>query len=406
MKNLYFIDLFGGCGGLSLGLEQSGFTNILFNEINQSAANTYLKNTTERHPAFEHIKDARELLQNNEINKLKKKWKKHNINDIDLLVGGPPCWGYSRIGIRRTFNPEKVDIGTNHLYKIMSKIIEHIRPKIFLFENVTGLLTARWKKNGNKGEIWEDIKKTFNEIDGYSIQPEVVYCYNYGVPQNRPRIFIVGIRDDIEWKDSINKPCFGRLPDIINEPIPSIIDLLGDLVDPNYQENFETSSYPSNAKTDIQKELRTKNGELSMKGSPIFNHEYSKHSQKIIHKFKYMIENDGHLPDEMRTKKFAQKVLPKKWKNGKPNITVTSLPDDYIHYSQPRTLSVREWARLQTFPDNFIFYGPRTTGGRRRAGEPGDMFEKREIPQYTQIGNAVPVLMAKKFGQHFKNILS
>ena len=98
--------------------------------------------------------------------------------------------------------------------------------------------------------------------------------------------------------------------------------------------------------------------------------------------------------------------MPDSWKNGKPNITVTSLPDDYVHYCQPRSLTVREWARLQTFPDSFVFYGPRTTGGRRRAGEPQDMFEKREIPQYTQIGNAVPVKMAFKFGQHFKRILN
>ena len=107
----------------------------------------------------------------------------------------------------------------------------------------------------------------------------------------------------------------------------------------------------------------------------------------------------------MKTKKFNQRVLPRKWLNGTPNITVTSLPDDYVHYEQPRSITVREWARLQTFPDYFEFCGPRTTGGRRRAGEPSNNFEGREIPQYTQIGNAVPVLMARKFGEHFMSIL-
>ena len=139
---------------------------------------------------------------------------------------------------------------------------------------------------------------------------------------------------------------------------------------------------------------------------PVYNHEYSKHSPRIIEKFKYMQDNDGRIPEQMKTKKFAQKVLRKNWPNGKPNITITSLPDDYIHFSQPRSLSVRECARLQTFPDNFVFYGPRTTGGRRRAGEPENNFETRDIPQYTQIGNAIPVLMAKKFGKHFKDIIN
>ena len=103
-----------------------------------------------------------------------------------------------------------------------------------------------------------------------------------------------------------------------------------------------------------------------------------------------------------QTKKFNQKPVPPKWEN-KPTITVTSLPDDYVHYSNPRTFSVREWARIQTFPDCHQFSGPRTTGGSRRAGSPEDW--SREVPKYTQIGNAVPPLLGKAIGERVKQIL-
>jgi DNA (cytosine-5)-methyltransferase 1 len=402
-NKFYFIDLFAGCGGLSLGLEQAGFEPLLFNEINPSALKTYENHVQGKfNPEFVHdIKD----LTDDRIDGLKSKWKSDGI-DVDLVAGGPPCWGYSNIGIRRTFKTDKVDIGTNHLYKQMAKVIDRIQPKMFLFENVRGLLNARWTPNGEKSEIWNDVKNTFQGINGYTAEPELVYCYDYGVPQNRPRVIIVGIRDDINSINELNKPCNGRLPDKENKAIPSIKDWLDDLVDPEYLETLHTGTYPTDPQSEIQKEFRELNGEILKKGDPVYNHSYSRHKPEIIKKFQYMIDNDGKIPERMKTKKFAQRVLPSNWKNGKPNITVTSLPDDYVHYSQPRSLTVREWARLQTFPDSFIFHGPRTTGGRRRAGEPGDMFEKREIPQYTQIGNAVPVKMAYKFGKHFKEILN
>jgi len=402
-NNLHFIDLFGGCGGLSLGLEQAGFVPLLFNEINPSAMLTYKENIKKRHDPIL-IPDVK-TLTSDKIDELKSKWEIDGIKDIDIIAGGPPCWGYSNIGIRRTFKTDKVDIGTNHLYKYMAEVIDKIKPKIFLFENVRGLLNARWTPDGQKSEIWNDVKSTFKKIYGYNINSELIYCYDYGIPQNRPRIIMVGIRKDINTINDLDKPCGGMLPERDNREISNIKDWLDDLVDPNYQEGLKTSRYPSDALSEIQKEFRTSDGKVLKKDDLVFNHTYSNHKPKIIEKFKYMIENNGKIPSGMKTKKFAQRVLPNHWKNGKPNITVTSLPDDYVHYSQPRSLTVREWARLQTFPDSFVFYGPRTTGGRRRAGEPQDMFERREIPQYTQIGNAVPVKMAFKFGLHFKEII-
>ena len=106
----------------------------------------------------------------------------------------------------------------------------------------------------------------------------------------------------------------------------------------------------------------------------------------------------------MQTKKFNQKPLPARWEN-RPTMTVTSLPDDYVHYNKPRTFSVREWARLQTFPDHYLFSGPRTTGGERRAGNPNEGNWTRDVPKYTQIGNAVSPLLAKAIGERVINIL-
>ena len=118
-----------------------------------------------------------------------------------------------------------------------------------------------------------------------------------------------------------------------------------------------------------------------------------------------MIENDGVIPEHLKTKKFAQRLLPKKWGNKGPTITATSLPDDFVHFSQARSLTVREWARLQTFPDWYKFAGKRTTGGIRRAGNPRESIFDREVPKYTQIGNAVPVKLAYEIGMRFSEIL-
>ena len=112
------------------------------------------------------------------------------------------------------------------------------------------------------------------------------------------------------------------------------------------------------------------------------------------------------VPEAYKTKKFNHRVLPAVWGDKGPSITACSLPEDYVHYCQPRILSVREWARLQMFPDWYQFAGNRTTGGQRRAGNPREGIFEREVPKYTQIGNAVPVKLAFKIGKHFKSIIS
>jgi len=407
------VDLFAGCGGLSLGLEEAGFDPVLFCEINKDAASTYLANR--KKVGYFQYSDISGLT-NEKIERHLSFWEENGIDDVDLVCGGPPCQGYSGIGHRRTFKLDKQDIPSNHLFKEMVRVIQAIRPRMFLFENVRGLMVSRWKKDGKKGEIFEEVLKTLCSIEGYGVRWQLVYAKDYGVPQNRPRLLIVGVRDDVMLlppakKDEAGNVLMsavvdGLLPKGGGCP-PDLIDAFGDLVDPDYLSKRVTDRYPSGAKTPFQKEIRAEpGGKIARKGDLLQEQEYSQHADRIREKFQHMIDHGGEIPEHMKTKKFAQRVLPARWRDGGPNITATSLPEDYVHYCQPRSLTVREWARLQTFPDHYLFKGPRTTGGRRRAGDPGKGIWDRDVPKYTQIGNAVPVRLAHQVGATFAEILN
>ena len=390
----------------------AGFETLLFSEINKDAAATYKAN---RSSDLVEIGDIYSFTDK-EIGILRSKWKNLGINDIDLVAGGPPCQGYSGIGHRRTFQIEKQDIPSNQLFHQMIRVINGFRPKMFLFENVGGLLTSKWTREGKSGEIFRDVLSEFINISGYTVRWQFVHSKDYGVPQNRPRVLVVGTRNDQRFlqgkpqksEDTILAPSAiadGLLPKADHD-YPSIEELLGDLCDPSYLGKFSTDSYLTNPNNRFQRQLRTKKtGDILKKGDQLTDQEYSSHAPRIVEKFAYMIANNGEIPEKMRTKKFAQRVLPRQWGAGGPSITATSLPDDYVHYSQPRILTVREWARLQMFPDWYLFKGARTTGGRRRAGDPSIGQWERDVPKYTQIGNAVPVELARKIGLHIAGLL-
>ena len=280
-----------------------------------------------------------------------------------------------------------------------------------------------------KGEIWRDVWTRFHIIEGYTVHWQLVSAKDYGVPQNRPRVLLVGIRDDVMMSAlDICKPeeedqaydvgaavkC-GFLPEP-TKSYPHPKELLGVLVDNDvakilstgdFPKDFSTRHYPHAASTETQKQLRTPPGsrQAAEEGTEVTEQQYSKHKPEVVRKFTAMLENGGIIPEEFKTKKFAQRLLKSEWPPEGPNITATSLPDDYVHFSQPRTLTVREWARLQMFPDWYQFAGKRTTGGTRRAGNPLNGNFDREVPKYTQIGNAVPVPLAKSVGDHLRRIL-
>ena len=429
-EKLKFVDLFAGCGGVSLGLEMAGWQPVFVNELNQDALNTYLINRTEEYPYLNdprfHINDIRELTNNPErLSQLKEDlWRVHGVNThmpygqffdqaLDLLVGGPPCQGFSGIGHRRSYGVDREELPSNHLYKDMIYMIEALRPKIFMFENVENILRGRWTKEGAIGEIWNDVYKSFCDIDGYEVRYELIYSKDYGVPQNRPRVLLVGVRKElnIPIQDG-SAVAGGLLPYPTHAKVTQFDDrhlynILDDLVDPNYTNGGATTKYPTDPQSEAQFWYRTdRNGNVACKGDPVTEQEYSKHKPHVVAKYSHMIKHNGEIPEELKTKKFSQRLLPYRWGEKGPNITVASLAEDYVHFEQPRSLTVREWARLQTFPDWYQFTGKRVTGGIRRAGNPQKGIYDREVPKYTQIGNAIPVRLAMVLGEHFKNLLA
>jgi DNA (cytosine-5)-methyltransferase 1 len=408
VRRFLSVDLFAGCGGLSLGLKDAGFTTVLFSELNSHAAATFKENLGSADQAV--AGDVDELTEHR-LRELREEWSTR-ADGIDLVAGGPPCQGYSGIGHRRSHVIERTEVPSNHLYHRMIEVIRTVRPKIFLFENVRGLLTGRWRASGDKGEIWRDVRTHFRAIRGYEVGWKLVHASDYGVPQNRPRIILVGVRRDLgielekdRPEDATNNPR-GLIPSG-NMKAPHLSEVLEDLLDPDFAKVRETTRYLNPAVSEFQKQMRVdKDGHRLRVGMELREMEYSRHSTEVRAKFAYMIKHHGEIPRGAETKKFAQRVLPAQWDSRGPTITATSLPDDFVHYSQARILTVREWARLQMFPDWYVFKGPRTTGGHRRAGSPSEGIWDREVPKYTQIGNAVPVGLARALGEHFVGLLS
>ena len=282
MKKLTVVDLFAGCGGLSLGLEQAGFQSVYVNELNNDAMESYLINRDLENPYLRerfHSNDVKSMILDKKyISNLSKDLKNtYNLDvksgELDLIVGGPPCQGYSGIGHRRSYSVNKEQIPSNFLYQDMAYLISKLQPKIFLFENVRGLLSGRWKKGGEKGEIWSDVLETFNSLKDYQSSWKLVKAKDYGVPQNRPRVLLVGVRNDIKLKNIKSKTANGFLPDPSGTP-PDPVDIFSDLIDPNYKKKYFNEKYLKDPRSDYQKSLRTINRVLLKKGNELTEQEY------------------------------------------------------------------------------------------------------------------------------------
>jgi DNA (cytosine-5)-methyltransferase 1 len=424
------VDLFAGCGGLSLGMELAGFTSVLAAELNESARKTYVRN---RVGLGVTVTDDVRSLAKRTAEELRSMTGLPSGSRPTLVSGGPPCQGFSAIGHRRTHSDvERHEIVSNHLYRDMVKVIHKLEPEVFLFENVRGILSARWSRDGDE-RVWDHIRKYFLRVlhERYVIAFQLVHCYDYGVVQNRPRVLMLGLRRD-HWKrgdhpwsaDQVNEATregrgvaveVGLLPPPVPRDgfLPDLGELLGDLVDERWEEVDQTcgrpvcTTYPAKAKGRWQEALRAKvslTEPTIAKGAPVAEQEYSQHTHAVRRRFE-LIRTGREIPGRLRTKKFAQRALLERWGKALPNITVASLPDDYVHYAHPRSLTVREWARMQGFPDWYLFEGPRTTGGHRRAGDVRSGDSVREAPKYTQIGNAVPVPLAAAIGWHIRLLL-
>lgn len=327
MKKYTYMDLFAGAGGMSLGFDNAGFKNLLAVEFNKDFAETYKKNFPRHNLIVDDIKNVTEQ-QIYDIIKNEK---------VDVIVGGPPCQGFSIAGnIGRNF----IDDDRNRLFKEFVRFVKIIKPRVFVLENVAAM------ERHNKGKTIKEIVSSFKEI-GYDIKYKVLNAVNFGVPQERRRIFIVGTlgENNFEYPQEINK-------------IVTVKDAIDDL--PKL-ENGETSEIP--------------------------NHTAMKHSAQMLEKMSYVSDggNRNDIPENLRPKSGdSRKYI--RYDSKKPSFCVTGDMRKIFHYSQNRALTCRELARLQTFPDSFVFLG--NTG---------------KVQQ--QIGNAVPVLLASKIALQVKEVL-
>lgn len=366
MKTLTFIDLFCGAGGFSEGFKQAGYTPLLGLDKCAQAKETYEKNIGA--PCI--TGDMRDYPAENILNDIG-----YQVGEIDIVIGGPPCQGFSTAGKLDKYDER------NSLYKHFVELIGFIKPKVFVMENVPAI------KSHNNGATLANIYESFREV-GYSITAQKLNAVYFGVPQTRERMFFVGSKSGevsfppknthYSWDDEEQVKNSKRASRFISAS-EAISDLLlnGDF-------GSEQSKYKIPAQSKYQQERRKQKQKL-------FNHVASHHTDKVIERFSKFKEGDKiqDLPHNYKTNKMVAKRL----RRDRPSPTIMTLPDDLIHYAENRILTVREMARIQSFDDTFRFYGKRTTGGDRR---------KRECPQYTLVGNAVPPLLAKAIAMELK----
>lgn len=408
MDKCTYIDLFAGCGGLSLGFFNSKLWKAKFAiEKSPDAFETLRYNLINQHNHF----DWPEWLpkSNHDINNIIEKYA-DNLRSlrgsIDLVAGGPPCQGFSTAG-RRQENDTR-----NKLIESYVKFIRLVQPKLIFFENVKGF-TQKFDKNKVKGRVYSEyvknsLRRIMNkeEFPGYEVYGKLVDFSEFGVPQKRTRFILVGIRKDVETtykpKDFFellisNKKQFAESKgiDVSNNLEDAISDLLR-LQEINCPDSkgFKSGLY-NEASSNYQKLLRE-----SYSDNIPDSHRYAKHSDKTIEKFEYLLkhaEKGKSLSNEIKEKYNLKKRTIIPLDGLKPTPTITTLPDDYIHYCEPRIFTVREYARIQSFNDWYKFRGKYTTGGERRT---------HEVPRYSQIGNAIPPLFGEQAGLILKKILN
>lgn len=400
-KNNTVIDIFSGCGGLSLGLHNAGWNGLFAIEKSPQAFATLKHNLIDKLNHFNWPKwlpqthhDINEVLENFEDNLKDLRGK------VCLVAGGPPCQGFSQAGQRN-----ESDI-RNKLVDSYIKFVSLVKPKLIFFENVKGF-TLEFKKNSEKGKRYSDYVLSELDKQGYYVYGKLINFGNYGIPQKRTRYILVGMRKNLRGASrpkietfftllESNKFSFLDHKGLVAAPTiqDAISDLTqGKLVDTPDRRGFKSSKYKK-ATSSLQKHLR-KDVRYSIPNS----HSFAKHTMKVQERLRFILSLnlDGKNMSDTLKKQLGitkQVLVPLKPELQAP--TITSHPDDLIHYSEPRILTVREYARIQSFPDDFEFVGKYTTGG---------ILRKVETPRYTQIGNAVPPLFGEQSGLILREIL-
>lgn len=397
LKPRKYIDLFAGCGGLSLGLHNAGWKGFFAIEKSLDAFTTLEHNLIKN---LDHFDWPNWLPKKpHDINEVLKIYRKELINlegKIDMVAGGPPCQGFSMAGRR---NEKDV---RNNLVKSYIRFISLVKPKIIFFENVKGF-TLEFKKNKDKGIAYSVyVKNRLNQL-GYQVYGELVNFADYGVPQKRTRFILVGVKKELVKKDKkIAQKFFTQLMenryDFLSSKELTINTNLGDAISDLLKSNGVIQSPDAKSfRAGLYGEYQSKYQKIMRDNiSSIVpdSHRFANHRLDIEKRFESILfdsktrrnkDLDKHLRKLYNIKKHTVIPLDKNEKSP----TITTLPDDYIHYEEPRILTVREYARIQSFPDSFEFKGKYTTGGKRRV---------LEVPRYTQIGNAIPPLFAEQAG--------
>jgi DNA (cytosine-5-)-methyltransferase len=383
-----YIDLFAGSGGLSLGLYNAGLHGIFAVERNKDAFSTLKYNLIERKKHFS-WPDWLEM-KNWDINELLEVHSRElaTLNgSVDLVVGGPPCQGFSMAGKRKN------DDIRNQLIHSYIEFIKLVQPTILFFENVQGF-TIGFKDHKDKQKYSDILVSELHKL-GYNLDYKIVTMSEYGVPQNRKRFILFASKNgayEIFFEELFkNKECFLRdkglkIPITIFQAINDLKKGHGE-VDSKDTKAFKNGKY-GRATSTYQKLMRNN----IERGALPDSHRFAKHKSETIDLFKRLMtasKKSIRITPSMNLVEGLKKrgVTPLK-KNSICN-TLTSIPDDYIHYDEPRIMTVREHARIQSFPDDYEFKGPYTTGGERR---------KTDVPRYTQVANAVPPLFAEQVG--------
>jgi DNA (cytosine-5)-methyltransferase 1 len=401
-ETLNYIDLFAGCGGLSLGLHNAGWKGLFAVEKSALAFKTLKHNLVEKKNHFDWPSWLPK--ENLDINKVLEEYKDQLIalrGSVDLVTGGPPCQGFSSAGLRK-----ENDI-RNGLIRSYLRFIMHVRPKVLFFENVKGF-TLEFKKNKSKGIAYSEYVLRVLRFLGYEVEGKMIDFSKYGIPQKRTRFILVGIRKDVAQKKKLDAKFFfkritkNKKKFLVRKNLPqspnlgnAISDLLkkNGLVDTPDRKHFSSGVY-KNPRSKYQTYLRA-NSTLENPDS----HSFPNHQEHIEKRFKNLLKTqraNKNISKKAREKYEILKhtIIPLSAKQKAP--TITTLPDDYIHYMEPRILTVREYARIQSFPDWFEFKGKYTTGGKLRT---------QEVPRYTQIGNAIPPLFGEQCGDVLKSLI-
>ncbi len=368
------IDLFSGCGGMTLGFGWAGFNSVLASDIDENCEKTFATNFPEI-PFL--CGDLSEFTKDEFDTIISEK-------EIDVIIGGPPCQGFSLANKKRNKVSEDP---RNKLFYEFVKTINWYNPKSFVMENVKGLLSME------SGQVIKQIQNEFENAGkfGYEVRTKVLKAPDYGVPQSRERIIIIGIRKDLEL--------IPEFPPKKYEKEVTVEEAISDLPKINAGEGEEKLNYESKPTNDYQQFMR-KNSKK------VFNHIAMRHTQRLIERFRAIQPGKNLLdvwethgavqrgnPNEKSKVKFSQNNL--RLIANKPAPTIAaSFQSNFIHPFLDRNFTAREGARLQSFPDDFIFEGMRTK-----------MSWEKGLSQYQQIGNAVPPLMAFEIAKTLKRVL-